>query len=131
MTSRPHVMIVEDNYLLLDALTAVCEQHGVGVVAASSGEAALTLLRQRGAAIDWLLTDISLPGLVDGWSVAQAYRAIHPDRPVIYASAGERRERSPVSRSLFLQKPLRTREIVEIARMMAQTTARAPMEAAG
>jgi CheY-like chemotaxis protein len=123
-------MIVEDNYLLLSALTAVCEQHGVGVVAASSGEAALTILRQRGAAIDWLLTDIHLPGLVDGWSVAQAYRAIHPGRPVIYASASEPRERSPVPRSLYLRKPLRTREIVEIARMMAGTRAQAPLQAA-
>lgn len=129
MPLRPNVLIVEDNYLLLDVITTVCEQHGVAVVPASSGEAALTILRQRGAEIDWLLTDINLPGLIDGWDVAEAYRAIHPQRPVIYASAADRVARNAVSRSLFLQKPFRTREIVEVARMMAQVAA--PMQAAG
>ncbi len=47
--------------MLLELLVTLCEQHGVATLTASSGEAALTLLRQHGPRIDWLLTDIRLP----------------------------------------------------------------------
>lgn len=119
MVSRPTVLIVEDNYLLLEMLTNLCEQEGIAVLAASSGEAALTVLREGRAAIDWLFTDINLPGLIDGWSVAAAYRERHPDRPVIYASTAARLERRTVPGSIYVRKPFQIREILALARMMA------------
>ncbi|GJE55178.1 MULTISPECIES: response regulator [Methylobacterium] len=119
MAAAPSVLIVEDNYLLLDMLTSLCEQQGIIVLAASSGEAALTMLRQRADEIDWLFTDISLPGLIDGWEVASAYRERHPRRPVIYASTVAQIERRTVSGSIFVHKPFQVREIISLARMMA------------
>jgi CheY-like chemotaxis protein len=68
------ILIVEDNYLLLEMLVALFEQEGLRTLTASSGEAALTLLRERGTAIGWLFTDIRLPGLIDGWMVASGRR---------------------------------------------------------
>ncbi|UMY16069.1 response regulator [Methylobacterium organophilum] len=119
MSPLANVLVVEDNYLLLEMLTMLCEREGIAVLSASSGEAALTMLRKRGAEIDWLFTDINLPGLIDGWMVADAYRAIHPDRPVIYASTAARMDRRPVPGSIYVRKPFQIREIVELARMMA------------
>jgi CheY-like chemotaxis protein len=131
MTACPHVLIVEDNYVLLDVLTAVGERNGVKVVAASSGEDALTILRRRGSEIACLLTDINLPGLIDGWTVAEAYRALHPDRPVVYASAAEPDGRNAVPGSVFLRKPFQLQEIVALSRMMTETAGSLPMEVAG
>ena len=118
MSAAPSVLIVEDNYLLLEMLTTLCEQQGIRVLAASSGEAALTMLRQRGSEIDWLFTDITLPGLIDGWEVASAYRERHPRRPVIYASTAARIERRTVPGSIFVHKPFQVREIIALAKMM-------------
>ncbi|MCJ2083256.1 response regulator [Methylobacterium sp. J-090] len=122
MDSRCRVLIVEDNYLLLDMLTRVCEQGGLHVIPASSGEAALTAIRETGRAIDWLFTDINLPGLVDGWSVADAFRALHPGRPVVYASSGTHPRGRAVSDSLFVAKPFRMQPIAELARGIAAAT---------
>ncbi|WP_232628994.1 response regulator [Methylobacterium sp. Leaf118] len=119
MASAPSVLIVEDNYLLLEMLTSLCEQEGMVVLAASSGEAALTMLRDGRTAIDWLFTDINLPGLIDGWEVAAAYRERHPRRPVVYASTAARQERRSVPGSLYVRKPFQIRDIVALARMMA------------
>lgn len=119
MASAPSVLIVEDNYLLLEMLTSLCEQEGMVVLAASSGEAALTMLRDGRTAIDWLLTDINLPGLIDGWEVAAAYRERHPRRPVVYASTAARQEQRSVPGSLYVRKPFQIRDIVALARMMA------------
>ncbi|MER2250705.1 response regulator [Methylorubrum podarium] len=119
MSSVTTVLIVEDNYLLLEMLTRLCEREGMRVLAASSGEAALTVLRDGGESIDWLFTDIVLPGLIDGWTVARAYRERHPQRPVVYASTAPQIESRTVPGSYYLRKPFETREIVELASLMA------------
>lgn len=119
MGVAPKVLIVEDNYLLLDMLMVQCGRAGLDVVATSSGEAALTALRTRGGDFDWLLTDINLPGMIDGWMVADAFRELRPDGPVIFASTHAQFERRPLRGSLSVRKPFQVREIVALARMMA------------
>ncbi len=115
---RPCVLLVEDSYMLLELLVTLCEQHGLATLTASSGEAALMLLREHGGRIDWLLTDIRLPGLVDGWSVAEAYRQIQPHRPVIYSSTTANLRHPAVPGSIFVTKPYVIADILRLARMM-------------
>ncbi|KMO43824.1 hypothetical protein VQ03_06390 [Methylobacterium tarhaniae] len=117
--TKPCVLIVEDSYMLLELLVTLCEQHGVETLTASSGQAALDLLRRHGARIDWLLTDIRLPGPVDGWTVAEAYRLIQPHRPVIYSSTTANLRRPAVPGSIFVTKPFVIADILRLARMMA------------
>ena len=119
MRPAQSVLIVEDSYLLLEIVASLCETHGIRVIEASTGEAALTVLRERGGAIDWLFTDIHLPGLIDGWTVAHAFRAIHPDRPVVYTST-DTHGRSGVPGSLFLRKPFQMQEVNRLVRMMVE-----------
>ena len=120
MPRAQSVLIVEDSYLLLEIIASLCETQGIRVIEASTGEAALTILRERGPEIDWLFTDINLPGLIDGWSVAQAYRALHPDRPVVYTSTEANRRIRGVAGSLFLRKPFQVREVNQMVRLMAK-----------
>jgi CheY-like chemotaxis protein len=72
--------------------------EGFQVIHASSGEEALAWCRQQVA--DVLVTDIRLPGPIDGWQVAERCREHDPELPVISPSAPR-----PVSGSLLLQKP--------------------------
>ncbi|MFE1601479.1 response regulator [Methylobacterium sp. ID0610] len=122
MAANPHrpmsVLIVEDNYLLLEMLTAVFAQEGLNSLAASSGEAALTLLRRHGPAVDWLFTDIRLPGLIDGFDVAEAYRALHPARPAVFSSTLIHIDPRRIQGGIVLQKPFELDDVVGLARMM-------------
>lgn len=120
MLQRQSVLIVEDSYLLLEIVANLCEARGIRVLEASTGEAALTLLRKRGEEVDWLLTDIHLPGLIDGWTVAGAFRAIKPEGPVVYTSADTSSRNRGVPGSLFLRKPFQVREIDATVRIMAE-----------
>ena len=115
--TSPRVLVVEDSDILLEAITAVFEAQGLIVLTAESGEAALILLREHGARIDWLFTDIRLPGLI-GWTVADEYRLSHPLRPVIYASAAACDRRRSVAGSIFVEKPAPLAEIARLARLM-------------
>ncbi|QEE41458.1 MULTISPECIES: response regulator [unclassified Methylobacterium] len=124
------VLIVEDSYLLLEIIASLCETQGIRVIEASTGEAALTLLRARGHEIDWLFTDIHLPGLIDGWTVAHAFRALHADRPVVYTSTDASGGRG-VAGSLFLRKPFQVEAVNRLVRMMGDGLSDAPLCAAG
>lgn len=131
MPRTKSVLIVEDSYLLLEIIASLCETRGIRVLEASSGEAALTLLRARGAEIDWLFTDIHLPGLIDGWTVAEAFRAIHAERPVVYTSTGTATRRRAVPGSLFLRKPFQVREVDAMVQSVVDGFAAAPLQAVG
>jgi CheY-like chemotaxis protein len=127
---RRQILVVEDNYLLLEMLTALCQRTGIAVVSVSSGEAAVAAIRQASAADDraggafrLLLTDINLPGLIDGWSVAQAFRTLNPDGAVIYSSTGGCDDRRAVPDSVFLAKPFRLRDVVDLASSMLRESA--------
>ena len=129
------VLIVEDNYLLLDMLTSLCERRGLRVVPASSGEAAVAAIRSagstpRGADLSLLIADINLPGLIDGWTVAHAFRALHADRPVVYTSTDSSGGRG-VPGSLFLRKPFQVEAVNRLVRMMGDGLSDAPLCAAG
>ena len=57
------------------------------VITAETGTRAFLVLRDFSRAIDWLYTRAALPGLIDGWILADAYHDRHADRPVILAGA--------------------------------------------
>ena len=135
MHRAQNVLIVEDSYILLEIIASLCETKGIRVVEASSGEAALTVLRSRGGEIDWLFTDIHLPGLIDGWTVAESFRALHPNGPVVYTSADTAARHRCVPGSLFLRKPFQVREVNAMVGLMAEgpgsLTEAASLRAAG
>lgn len=132
-TMRPvhNVLVVEDSFMLLEIIAQLCASQGTRVIEASSGEAALTILRERGATIDWLFTDINLPGLIDGWTVAEAFRAAHPDRPVVYTSTAAKLPPRTVPGSLYLRKPFQIREVNALVRMMREGVSDDGLRAAG
>jgi FixJ family two-component response regulator len=67
-----------------------------------------------------LVTDIRLPGQIDGWQVAELCRENDPELPVIYATGFSPVSGRPVSGSLTLQKPYRSDRIVKAVRDMGR-----------
>lgn len=79
------ILLVEDDANLLammeDMLTSIGYRH----ISASDGQAAFDLVRDD-AEFDLLLTDLVMPGGMDGFALARKVRALRPDIPVIYMS---------------------------------------------
>ena len=108
---QTRVLVVDANpmsrYLTVEHLHSA----GYDVVSATTGERALILLREWPRRVDWLYTAVELPGLVDGWILADEYHQTHPSRPVIYA------DRNPVERgarpySVVLQWPVSPKAVL-------------------
>jgi CheY-like chemotaxis protein len=106
------ILVVEDEAMVRDVLVTELEEVGYKVVAVDTGERALSILQDRKQEIDWLFTDIRLPGLVDGWRVADEFRLNHPHRPVVYATGYSAEEPRQLHGSFFFRKPYRPAQIV-------------------
>lgn len=82
---------------------------GAAVASLTTGEEALAWCKRQVA--DVVVTDINLPGKVDGWQIAEHCRKHDPQLPVIYATGEKQVEARPVPGSLSLQKPYDPNEI--------------------
>ena len=110
------VLIVEDEFLVREAIAFTLEAEGWEVLVASHGEGAIALLEAPAAHIDVLFTDIQLGGFLSGWDVADAFCRERPDIAVIYTSANATQTSRQVPGSVFIDKPYAAAQIVSACR---------------
>jgi two-component system, response regulator PdtaR len=79
------ILLVEDNDLVRSMFSDALTDAGYDVAAAEDGRVAAALLREQ-AQFDALLTDINLPGSMNGLAVGQLFRERYPDSPIVYVS---------------------------------------------
>jgi CheY-like chemotaxis protein len=77
-----HLLLVEDHALVRQFLSLVLGNAGYRVTAAESGTQALALLEQ-GVQADLLLSDIRMPGSIDGIQLARWVRAHRPGMAIL------------------------------------------------
>jgi DNA-binding response OmpR family regulator len=126
----PTVLFVEDSDLLREVVAEELAEAGFHVIEVATGEGALAALRDRVGEIDWLFTDIRLPGPIDGWRVADEFRFTYPLRPVIFASGDTASVPRAYGDSVFLRKPYRVSEVVACVRSLASGWTHADIEIA-
>jgi CheY-like chemotaxis protein len=111
------VLVVEDEELLSELMVEELREVGFNVLKAGASDEALRIIESE-AVIDVLFTDIRLPGGLDGWDLAERFRAKNRFGPVIYATAYPNGPIRRVSQSGFLPKPYLPSAIVaEIRRL--------------
>jgi CheY-like chemotaxis protein len=112
------VLVVEDEPLLCELMVDEPKTLGFTVLRATTGEEALNLIEGE-EPVDVLFTDIRLPGRLDGWDVAEKFRAKNPSGPVIYTTGYSGTPVRRVSQSAFLPKPYRPAAIVKEIRRLS------------
>src|SRR5260370_36945470 len=85
MGRRATVLVVEDEDDVRDVAAGYVEALGYAVLAARNGDDALAIL-QSDADVDLLLTDIVMPGTLDGFSLGPAPLALRPRIKVLHAT---------------------------------------------
>jgi CheY-like chemotaxis protein len=79
------ILVVDDEEAILRALTEFLWTEGYLSAAAISGDVALILL-QQGIPFGLLITDVILPGVLDGFTLARRARLFYPGIPIIYTT---------------------------------------------
>ena len=111
----PAVLLVEDNALVRETLTASLGSLGYRVFTADCGATARQLL-DGGESIDVLFTDVMLPGGVGGAELARIARARHPGIKTLFTSGFDvgilREEGGLPPGAAFLMKPFDLDDLV-------------------
>ena len=122
--SKSTVLIVEDVEMLLEVTIEAFHDGGYATVAATTGNQAISILDDL-QTIDLLLTDIRLPGTIDGWDIAEHARSRQPALPVIYVTGYSAVEPRRVEGSLLFLKPCRSSKLLNAAQSLGVGPGRA------
>ncbi|MEI4260471.1 response regulator, partial [Roseovarius sp. D0-M9] len=121
LCGKETILAVEDDAQVLLQLVAQLTGLGYEVVTASAGAAALDILRAR-SDIDLLLTDVVLPGGMNGRQIATAAQAIWPNLKVLYTSGYSETaivHHGRLDKDInFLGKPYRRSQLASKVRMV-------------
>lgn len=86
--------------------------EGYDIIEAANAEEALTIF-DAAIDIDLLVTDVRMPGVMDGMGLAHHSKAIAPWRPVIVCSAHMGEDLAdPID--AFLRKPYPSHELIDV-----------------
>ena len=79
------VLVVEDEHEIRSIVVELLQDAGYEVIAAASGDDASVLL-QTIPGFDALVTDIHMPGRLDGLALARLFREQCPESPIVYVT---------------------------------------------
>jgi len=89
LTTRPKILIVEDEEPLLRLATRILEKQDYHVTAISSPKEALTIFMNKPEEFNLVITDQLMPGL-SGIELAEQLLEIRNDIPIILCSGASR-----------------------------------------
>lgn len=113
------ILVVEDEFLIRLTLVEALSDEGYDVLEAESGDAALPIL-QSDPSIRVLLTDIQLPGTLDGTRLAHRARETRPTLPVLFMTGrpDPAVEAAAAPHDGYIAKPYSLTEICEAVRRL-------------
>jgi two-component system, response regulator PdtaR len=110
------ILIVEDDVLANEHLEFILQQAGYEVVSATSADEAAALLGDH-KDIQLIVTDINLPGTMNGLRLAAAVKARRPAINIIIVTGyGAPKPDEIPQGSLFVPKPYSAKRMIEAVR---------------
>lgn len=108
------ILVVEDEPTVLEFLCEILQDEGFSTEAMESADRAWEFLQQHAADVALLLTDITMPGRLNGASLSNLCGEHWPSLPIVVMSGFETPESSgvryPVS---FIRKPWAIGQILD------------------
>jgi len=109
-------LVVEDDADLRALMVALLEDAGMETMECDSAEAALALMLIHGRKVAVVLTDVQLPGLMDGVDFTREIKLRWPSLPVVLTSGRGLHQLAELpSNCVFLRKPWRGEDIIRLA----------------
>src|SRR6516164_7689215 len=109
------ILIVEDDVLANEHLEFILQQAGYEVASATSADEAAELLEDH-EDVRLIVTDINLPGTMNGLKLAAAAKARRPEMNIIIVTGYSAPKNEIPPGSLFVPKPYNARKMIEAVR---------------
>jgi PAS domain S-box-containing protein len=131
--SKGRILIAEDDEGVRNWLTRHFEMTGSNVTTAETGDDALALFRKAPDDFDLIISDIIMPGTLQGPSLILEVRKIRPHMPVIFLSGytKDKHRYGPdyFLGETFLMKPVGSRELTEAVNVVMSGDITRPTDA--
>jgi CheY-like chemotaxis protein len=114
---RGHVMVVDDDAIIVKYMTALLESFGCQVTGMTSATEALQMFQNNPYCVDLVMTDQTMPAL-SGIELARAMLACRPDIPIVLSTGYSNVIDEDMVRQIgvrrFLTKPVPARVLANI-----------------
>jgi DNA-binding response OmpR family regulator len=123
VSELPAILIIEDDHEIQAIVEEALTDGGFEAAIAGSGEEAVALLKSDGVKYRALVTDINLPGKLDGWEIARLAREINPNFPIVYMTGAAAHDwpSMGVPNSILLNKPFAPAQLVTAVSQLLNT----------
>ena len=112
------VLVVDDEEAILELLVMAFEEAGFDVATASNTMDAHTILEESGS-ISLVVTDVSMPGTIDGVAFGQFVSTVTPEIPILVISGvTQPDDRDLPVGAAFVPKPFKPSLLVDEAKLM-------------
>ncbi|MBV8848726.1 MAG: response regulator [Methylobacteriaceae bacterium] len=107
------VLIVDDEPLIRETVSELLSGAGLSILEATNGDEALEMLSRRGHMVAVLLTDVRMPGEMNGIDLARLTQSTWPWIKVIVMSGFYERGPEELPRNArFISKPWQPNEVI-------------------
>jgi CheY-like chemotaxis protein len=104
-------LIVDDEPVIREFLKAILREEGYKTVEAENAPQAFKMVQQLDGLVNLVLSDITMPGDMDGLDLAYSLREAFPAIPVVLISGFTLLE--PIPHFDFVPKPFQSKKLLE------------------
>jgi CheY-like chemotaxis protein len=124
---KPAILVVEDQPLVRMFLADLLDEHGFRVVEATNADEALVLFQAR-PDVAAVITDVEMPGSMDGYELARTISEHSPSTGIIISSGRSWPGSEDIpDGAVFLPKPVNTANLIaQVQEAAARTVVLVP-----
>lgn len=125
-SDAPTILVVEDEPLIRLSVANLLGQSGFSVLEAANGDEALSLIAGRDG-ICALISDVAMPGTINGFELARTVRREHPRIGIVLVSGAVAPDGGELPQGVcYMSKPIRASTLLRLVRQVADPSAALP-----
>lgn len=111
--AQPSILVLEDDEIIRSLMVDVLEEFGAHVTSFSSADDGMIFLERDDEQVDLIVSDIQMPGLLNGYDLSRVVAHRWPSIQVLLTSGNTSLASELGGRVRFLPKPWSTERLLE------------------
>jgi DNA-binding response OmpR family regulator len=112
------IIVVDDEPDILQYMREILRHVNYEVITATSGDQAWTLFEEYQPEIEMVLTDVVMPGSIDGLELGAKIHEVDPSLPVLFVTGvlpeGDARTVGIFEKELLVRKPFSPKQLIDL-----------------
>ena len=115
------IIVVDDEPDILHYIREILRRANYEVITATSGDQAWSLFEEHQPEVEIVLTDVVMPGSIDGLELAAKIHQVDPNLPVLIVAGalpeGDARAVGVVEKELLVRKPFSPKQLIDLVQV--------------